>query len=178
MDKQKIDKQLDFYEVSADYISYLLSFDSKVPNVDYSKQSRHDKFLCGIVLTINGHTYFAPISSFAAAQRTNMLIKNEQGKAISSIRFSFMIPVPMGMATRKIIKDEPSPEYRRLLDLELQFCRKHSKTIYRLAKHIYNTVVNKKDEIMAKNCCDFKKLESACAGYIAAKLQGSPKQDD
>ena len=170
MDKQKIDNSLDFYEVNADYISYLMGFDSKVPHVDYTKESRHDKFLCGIVLTINGHTYFAPISSFAVAQRTNLVIKNEQGKAISSIRFSFMIPVPLGVATRKIIKDEPSPEYRRLLNLELQYCRKNSKAIYRLAKHIYNTVVNQKDAVMVKNCCDFLKLESACAGYVATNL--------
>ena len=166
-----MDKQLDFYEVSADYISYLMGFDSKVPQVDYSKQSRHDKFLCGIVLTINGHTYFAPISSFSEAQHTNMVIKNEQGKAISSIRFSFMIPVPLSVANKKIIKDEPSPAYRRLLDLELQFCRKNAKAIYRRAKHVYNTVVNRKDAIMVKNCCDFNKLEIACAEYVTRTLQ-------
>ena len=39
-----MDKQLDFYEVSTDYISYLLRFDSKVPQVDYSATSKHDKF--------------------------------------------------------------------------------------------------------------------------------------
>jgi|GEM_PF-5817076 len=32
-----MDKQLDFYEVNADYIAYLLKFDSKVPHVDYSE---------------------------------------------------------------------------------------------------------------------------------------------
>jgi len=36
-----MDNQLFFYEVSADYISYLLTFDSKVPLVDYSAKSKH-----------------------------------------------------------------------------------------------------------------------------------------
>ncbi|MCL2069076.1 MAG: type III toxin-antitoxin system ToxN/AbiQ family toxin [Oscillospiraceae bacterium] len=160
-----MDKQLYFHEVSADYISYLLRIDSKVPRVDYSAMSKHDKFLCGIVLSVSNYNYFAPISSFVTSQRTNMIIKNEEGKAISSIRFSFMIPVPVNVVSVKNFDNEPSKDYRRLLDLELQYCRKNSKTIYRLAKFVYNTVVENKDQIMIKNCCDFKKLEAACAEY-------------
>ena len=163
-----MDNQLDFYEVSADYIAYLLKFDSKVPHIDYSEASKHDKFMCGIVLFVNGYDYFAPISSFAVQQRTNMVITNEKGKSISSIRFSFMIPIPQGVATPKSIKCEPSPEYRRLLNLELRFCRKNEKAIRRMAKHIYNSVVNVKDPIMVKNCCNFSKLETACANYNAS----------
>ena len=160
-----MDKQLNFYEVSADYISYLLRFDSKVPRVDYSAISKHDKFLCGIVLSVNKHDYFAPISSFITPQHTNMIIKNEEGKALSSIRFSFMVPVPPNVIVVKRIKEEPSPEYRRLLDWELRFCQNNAKAIYRLAKFVYNTVVENKDPIMVKNCCDFKKLEAACVEY-------------
>ena len=43
---------LKFYEVDASYIDYLLKVDSRVPHVDYSESSQHDKFLCGIVLTV------------------------------------------------------------------------------------------------------------------------------
>ena len=161
-----MDKPLDFFEINADYISYLLRYDSKVPRVDYSATSKHDKFLCGIVLSVQGHDYFAPISSFTTPQRTNMIIKNEKGKALASIRFSFMIPVPPSVVTVKKIKDEPLPKYRRLLDWELNYCQKNSKTIYRLAKFVYTNVVENKDPIMVKNCCDFKKLEAACAEYI------------
>ena len=160
-----MDNQLYFYEVNAEYISYLIGFDSKVPRVDYSATSKHDKFLCGIVLSVNGHDYFAPISSFTTPQRTNMIIKNEEGKDISSVRFSFMIPVPPNVVTVKNFDDEASSDYRRLLDLELQFCRKNANVIRRLAKFVYNTVVNNRDPIMVKNCCDFKKLEAACAEY-------------
>jgi protein AbiQ len=161
-----MDKLLDFYEVSAEYISYLLRFDSKVPHVDYSAISKHDRFLCGIVLSVNNHSYFAPVSSFVVPQRTNIIIKNEEGKALSSIRFSFMIPVPRNVVVEKRIKDEPSPAYRRLLDWELRFCQNNAKAIYRLSKFVYNTVVENKDPIMVRNCCDFRKLEAACAEYI------------
>ena len=162
-----MNKLLFFYEVNADYITYLLRFDPKVPKVDYSAANRHDKFLCGIVMSMNGHDYFAPISSFKTPQRTNIIIKDENGKALSSIRFSFMIPVPSGAVAVKRINDEPSSEYRRLLNWELRFCRNNANAIYRLAKFIYNTATAKKDMIMVKNCCDFKKLETACAEYEA-----------
>ncbi len=160
-----MDKQLCFYEVRADYITYLLRFDPKVPLVDYSATNRHDKFLCGIVLSVDDWDYFAPISSFAIPQRTNLIIKNEDGRAISSIRFSFMIPVPPEVIAVKKFNDEPSVDYRRLLELELRFCRRNSKAIYRQARHIYRTVVENIDPIMVKNCCDFRKLEAACTEY-------------
>ncbi|MCL1808385.1 MAG: type III toxin-antitoxin system ToxN/AbiQ family toxin [Clostridiales bacterium] len=99
-----------------------------------------------------------------------MIIKNEEGKILSSIRFSFMIPIPPNVVVAKRIKDEPSLEYRRLLNWELQYCQKNSKAIYRLAKFVYNTVVNNMDPIMVKNCCNFKKLEAACAEYITADV--------
>ncbi|MCL2165305.1 MAG: type III toxin-antitoxin system ToxN/AbiQ family toxin [Oscillospiraceae bacterium] len=160
-----MDNLLYFYEVNLDYITYLLSVDSKVPRLDYSSTSEHDKFLCGIVLSVGGHDYFAPITSFKTPQRTNMIINNEQGAPISSIRFSFMIPVPPSIVTVKDFNAEPSLAYRRLLELELRYCRRNSRTIHRLAKYVYNTVVENRDAIMVMNCCDFKKLEAACAEY-------------
>jgi len=161
-----MDKPLDFYQIDADYILYLLKFDSRVPKIDYSASSAYEKFLCGIVLSIHGHDYFAPISSFKTPQRTNMIIKDANGKDVSSIRFSFMIPVPPGVLSIKRIADEPSPKYRILLDMELQYCRRNAKTIYSRAKFVYDSVTVKKDPLMLKNCCDFKILEIACSEYI------------
>jgi protein AbiQ len=157
--------ELKFYEIDPVYISYLSKVDKKVPQVDYSATSTHDKFLCGIVLTVGDHNYFAPISSFKTPQRTNLIIKSERRSALSSIRFSFMIPVPHGVATLKDVASEPSPDYRRLLDWELQFCNKNARAIFSLARFVYDTVINRKDPIMVKNCCDFKALEKACAAY-------------
>ena len=83
--------KLMFYEVSNQYINYLKLFESKIPNINYDK---NNKFVCGVVLSVDGFDYFAPISSFSKQQKTNILIKNSNGETISSIRFSFMIPIP------------------------------------------------------------------------------------
>ena len=169
---------LKFYEIDAEYIDYLSKTDQKVPRVDYSAVSAHDKFLCGIVLTVNDHDYFAPISSFKIPQRTNMIIKNEQGQAIASIRFSFMIPVPPGVAILKDIANEPSEHYRRLLNWEIVFCNKNIDAVYSQARFVYNSVVVRKDPLMVKNCCDFDALEAACAEYMKTHASNINEQED
>jgi protein AbiQ len=100
---------LDVYEIRADYISFLQTIDCKVPKIDYSSEHRYNKFLCGIVLNIGYYEYFAPISSCKIHKVSSFVIKVINGNDISSIRFSFMIPVPLGIATIKIIKNELSP---------------------------------------------------------------------
>jgi len=165
-----MDKQLDFYQVDVNYIIYLSKSDSRVPKVDYSVLGAYEKFLCGIVLSIHGHDYFAPISSFKTPQRTNIIIKDVNGKDVSSIRFSFMIPVPPGAVSIKRIADEPSSKYRILLDMELQYCRKNAKAIYSRARFVYDSVTVKKDPLMLKNCCDFKRLEAACTEYTKSGI--------
>ena len=86
---------LNFYEVNKNYINYLSQFNDKVPKINYSLTGGHDKFLCGVIFTINNYNYFAPVSSYNIKQRSNFIIKNEKGEPISSLRFSFMIPVPL-----------------------------------------------------------------------------------
>lgn len=156
---------LQFYEVDVAYINYLSKIDSRVPHVDYSATSMHDEFLCGIVLTISGHDYFAPISSFITQQRTNILIRNTQGRVLASIRLSFMIPIPPGIATLKDIDAEQSQNYKFLLYNELRFCNKNADYIRQRAKIIYDAVTEKKNPFMMKNCCDFIALETACCRY-------------
>lgn len=54
---------LKFYEGGVACTKYLSQFESKIPYIDYSKTSAHDKFFCGIVLEINNHKYFAPMNN-------------------------------------------------------------------------------------------------------------------
>ena len=166
---------LQFYEVDATYINYLLQTDARVPHIDYSATSPHDKFLCGIVLTVNGHDYFAPISSFTVPQRTNVLIRNAQGRVLASIRLSFMIPIPPGVASLKNIDAEQSQSYKFLLNNELRFCNRNADYIRQRAKIVYEAVTAKRIPLMIKNCCDFKALETACAEYM--KMRALEKRE-
>lgn len=51
---------LRFYDIDPAYANYLRQFDNRIPNITYMT---NNKFACGIVLSIAGHNYFAPISS-------------------------------------------------------------------------------------------------------------------
>ncbi|MDR1532466.1 MAG: type III toxin-antitoxin system ToxN/AbiQ family toxin [Clostridiales bacterium] len=169
---------LNFYEVDSDYINYLIAIDGKVPKINYSAGTEagvnpHDKFLCGIVLVVEGREYFAPISSFKTPQRTNIIIKDVNGKDVGSIRFSFMIPVPPGAAAVKRIENESSDKYRNLLNMELRYVNRNTRAILTRARYVYNSAVMKKDPSMIKNCCNFKVLETACAEYAKTHSGGS-----
>ena len=116
---------LKFYDVDKDYVAFLKEHESKVPNISYTA---HDKFICGVVLEIDGRKYYAPISSFSKPQRTNILLKNSVGRVTSSIRLSFMFPVPDDKIAPKDFSLEESP-YRRLLMDEYKYCNDHEAKI-------------------------------------------------
>ncbi|MEG2450017.1 MAG: type III toxin-antitoxin system ToxN/AbiQ family toxin, partial [Eubacterium sp.] len=91
--------------------------------------------------------------SFNKQQRTNILIKNRSGKTLSSIRLSFMFPVPDHLVTVKNFSLE-DPYYKRLLLEELNFCNKNADKIISKAKYIYDSVTSGNNLMIAKNCCD------------------------
>lgn len=153
---------LKFYTVDAHYINYLKTFDNKVPDTIYD---RNNKFFCGIVININGFNYFAPISSFNKKQVTNLPIFDRTNKIISSIRFSFMIPVDMKYVQIKKISDTSDRKQRQLLSTELAFCRRNVDRINAAAERVYNYGINK-NHPQYINCCKFKELEKAAKKYL------------
>lgn len=171
-------EKLKFYEVDKAYVSFLKKVDSKIPNIAYDK---HDKFICGVLLNIDGMNYYAPISSFNRQQRTNILIKNGKGKVTSSIRLSFMFPVPNDQIRMMDFSKEEG-FYKYLLMEELEFCNRHADEIRDKAEYIYRSVL-RGDELMKTNCCDFKKLEMAYAQFVEeqkkqAEAQQSGPEDE
>jgi protein AbiQ len=151
--------KLNFYEVDNNYVNYLKNFDKQIPDIHYAK---FNKFVCGIVLTINGFNYFAPVSSFKKQQRTNFLIL-DKGRPISSIRFCFMFPAPDEVIQ---LKDFTSvdPKYRDLLNAEIKYCNKNIDKILKMAKDVYKIGLNRRHPL-AFACCDFRLLEIACKEF-------------
>jgi protein AbiQ len=95
---------LNLYEVDMAYTDYLRKIDIHVPNTDYSSVGGSARFLRGIVVKMNGFEYFAPISSKNYKKLSCFAIQDSKGSVLGGIRFSFMIPVPHGIATIKLIK--------------------------------------------------------------------------
>lgn len=157
---------LKFYEVDNNYIQYLKQFEPKIPNFSYSQ---NNKFVCGIVLNINNCNYYVPISSNKKIMKSSLPIY-DKSKIISTLKFSFMFPIPNNCCNVKDFNTVNMP-YRKLLQKELKYCNSIREDIRKKAKNIYDSVITKKNPIMVTNCCDFELLEEKCHEYTQALNQ-------
>lgn len=153
---------LSFYFIDKKYADYLRDFEAKVPNTDYDT---HRKFVCGVVLQVNGVKYYAPISHDTTKRQTSLLIY-DKGKAISSIKFCFMIPVIDSAITRMNFKaiEQIDYKYANLLRTEYKYCLKIQDKIKEKALSVYKIGCNK-NHAQNSHCCDFKLLEEICKKY-------------
>jgi protein AbiQ len=156
--------KLRFYRVDKEYRDYLHSFDDKIPTIDYGLG--HEKFLCGIVFDNNGIKYFAPVSSFKTQQKTNILLYDKVGVAISSIRLCFMFPVPENKVTVANFSDKDD-NYNGFISKEIKSANAQIEQIKKIADIIYKQRTKEvPSNFYITNCCDFKLLETKCAEYM------------
>ncbi|MDV0447401.1 Endoribonuclease ToxN [Methanosarcinaceae archaeon Ag5] len=161
---------LNFYDVSKDYVAYLQESEkekrgfTKVPNMEYP--GRKQKFLCGIVLQVNGMDYYVPITSHKKQHSESILIyfKN-QNDPVGSLRFNFMIPIPKEMATYRDINNEADPKHRVFLAKEHKFIIENKIHIFDKAEKTYQLITQNKNPKLNENSCDFKFLEKRCLEY-------------
>lgn len=153
---------LAFYDVNEDYVNFLKTIDPKIPNIKYDT---NNKFVCGVVLDVNGIQYYAPVSHMNKKQQTNFLIY-QGDRAIASVRFSFMFPAPMEVLTKKDFKaiSQYDSQYANLLATELSYCSSHSEALMKKALSVYKIGCNK-DHVLNKVCCDFPALEQGYMNY-------------
>lgn len=159
---------LKFYDVDISYVNFLRNFDYRVPQIKYNT---YNKFVCGVVLKIDKYDYFVPISSNVSKHKTSILIKDDNGRVIASIKFCFMFPVPPNLIK---IKDfakirQVDPTYADLLVKELNFCQKNENKIIQKALNIYKIGCNKK-HVLNYSCCDFLLLEQKYDEWVKTNI--------
>lgn len=131
------------------------------------------KFLCGIVLQINGFDYYVPVTSYKKKQSENILIEfpdDKYNKIKGSLRFNFMFPVPKQKISLRIIKNEPNIKRRIFLNNQLRFCNDNVERIHNQAKRTYQIVTKKLNMFLLDNACDFSLLENACSDFCNSVL--------
>jgi len=167
---------LKFYDVDNNYVKYLQSHDKQIPNILYSS---NNKFVCGIVLTVNDCDYYAPISSSTQLYRTSYPIKDSNGIIIATIRFCFMFPVPLDLLTEKdfsLIRQYDSA-YADLLLKEWSDCKSNEAAILTKAQSVYKIGCNKSHKFNY-TCCDFSFLELKMKEYIVQNQEKNMVEDD
>lgn len=158
---------LKFYDVDEDYVKYLQNADSQIPNISYDT---NNKFICGVVLQINGMDYYAPVSSNTKIQKTNLPICDKHGKVIATIRFCFMFPVPASLLTEKDFAEIALKDigYANLLSTEFKYCKSIQTEILQKANNVYQIGCNKNHRFNY-TCCDFKLLEEKYTEFVNVK---------
>lgn len=155
---------IQFYDIDVDYADYLRGFEPHIPQFNYAS---NQKFLCGIVLDLNGIQYYAPVSHNQKTYPTSYPIRHTRtGVVLGTIRFNYMFPAPTRVVTRKDFQAvrAKDPHYYGLLVDELTACQADEDRIKKLAMRTYKWGANPKSP-MYSHCCDFKKLESVYAQY-------------
>ena len=174
-------EKLRFYMVGNEYVDYLREAEmsvrgfSRVPHNDYASVGRKPKFYCGVVLSVAGKDYYVPVSSYKQQKADNFIIYSENGKAVASLRFNYMFPVPPGLATIMEINQERG-SYKRLLLMELKYCSDNGEKIRQLAERTYRRVLGGKNPGLTHNSCNFKLLESKCEEYHRNRSEISPSR--
>lgn len=164
--------KIQFYYVSADYVDFLKNKEQEkrgfscVPNVTYSNRN---KFLYGSVLEVGNIKYFVPISSKTGKNpQYNLDIKTDDKKnrIKGSLRFPYMIPVPPECLIKLDIRQVKDDNEKARISKELAFCRKNKDKLEKYARNTYNDVLNKTNDKLVHNSCDFRLLEQAYIEYI------------
>ncbi len=164
-------EKLNFFTADIEYVAFLKDKETqkrgftRVPNMVYG-EGRKQKFLLGVVLTVNSAEYYVPVTSFNRQMPDNFLIVADNGKVTSSLRFNYMFPIPTDLVSIREIKSEPDTAYRNLLSQELRYCIQHQEEIQRLAERTYKRVLLGKNPGLVMNSCDFLLLESARKEWI------------
>jgi len=167
-------KRLKFYNIDLEYIENLQKIDNKIPDTSKQNKKANRKFI-GILLTINGINYVAPLSS-PKKKHLSMedgidFLKIDNG-TLGIINFNNMFPVHNHLMTEIDISKENNPKYKILLTKQLTWCNeiKNKKKILKNSKLLYNLIkIDLISEKVKNRCCNFKLLEEKAIEYMKDK---------
>ena len=165
--KGKIMENIKIYEISSDYIDYLVPIAEHLYHNKKNNQKNERKYI-GIVLTINGYDYFAPLSSFKPKHlKMKESIDFIKVKDYAVINLNNMFPVPIRECRYVDIKNVKDPNYRALLLAEYRYIKSIQGKIRKNALTVYRHKIKNADATpLAKRCNDFAALEKACMLYL------------
>lgn len=153
------------YEISPAYVEYLVPH---APHLFQNKQAgqHNERKYIGVVLTVNGMDYFAPLSSFKEKHR-----RMQEGldfikiKNYAVINLNNMFPVPAGQYHYVNISKERDPKYKSLLLAEYRYIKSIQDKIRKNAAAAYRLKVKGPISPLTKRCNDFASLEVLCKQY-------------
>ena len=163
------EKNMKFYHIKDDFITFLRQFDQKVP--DNKNESRP---YVGVVLEIETIKYYAPFTSPKLKHK-----KMKNGKDFrkinngiyGAINFNNMIPVLASALIEIDIANITDVKYRRLLQNQYNYIKADESAILRTAETLRKMIfenendLSEHDKIIKQRCCNLPLLEKKYCEY-------------
>jgi protein AbiQ len=168
--------QTDFklYKVDMKYIRNLHRIDDKVLSVS-PQTGKENRVFIGIVMVCGDHKYCIPLSSPKAkhhSMRNSMDFSKIEvdGKLLGVLNFNLMIPIEeqqLQLVSTKVAKRdrENIKHYKRLCEMELEWCHEHSEIVCNKANVLYQKYISGENFTGRERCLNFSKLEAECRKY-------------
>lgn len=167
-----MDKNFKIVKVDYKYCNYLRKYDDKVV---YNAGSKELRPFIGVLFSVDGCEYFAPLSSPKdkhLRMKTQIdFVKIDNGK-LGVVNFNNMIPVNstnyelFDLDTPPITTSDKNRQI--LLKSQLFFLNRDIKSIIHKAINLYTKYKeNKLPENIKSRCCNFILLEQVSKNYIA-----------
>lgn len=154
-----------FYEVSEDYVDYLIPHAPHLFRNKKQGQQNSRKYI-GVVLHINNMNYFAPLSSFKSKHyKMNETLDFIKIKNYAVINLNNMFPVPDGYYFYVDISKEHNQKYKSLLLAEYRYIKSIQNKIRKNALTLYNLKMKGEKSNLTNRCNDFLLLEELCKKY-------------
>lgn len=156
-------EELKLWNIETNYIEYLRTIDDKVLK---NKPQHHIRPYLGIILKIDDHNYFVPLSSAKETKSVNntvsIKIKNKKDEVKAYLMFNNMIPVLDSVISEIDIEGfkETDKTYYDLLQVERIFIKQIESKILKKAGNVYKLRIQKNPKpFFVEICNDFKKIE-------------------
>ena len=129
----------------------------------------------GVVYTLNGLNYFAPLSSpkpkhLKMSDKAIDIFKIRNGE-LGIININNMIPTPIECIT-EALPTITNEEYKTLIKDQTTFINNHKKDFFANIRH-FTLQYDKSNlpEKVKERCCDFRLLEKKCHDYVVDNIR-------
>lgn len=173
-------EDLKLYTVSDSYIKFLRATVDQHVFANEDIRYVHTRKYLGVVITISGYNYYAPLSSpkntdYLIDENGNQIIRKSiipiiriietdsfgNKTLLGTIKFSGMIPVPASELTLYDIEAEADLTYKDLVNKEIRYINRHTPDVIKNASVLYKQKTAGLNIGYLNSTLDFKLLEQA-----------------
>ena len=158
---------MDLYKVDKEYCNYLHYYEPKIPYIEKEKKNRP---FIGVVLNVNGKSFFAPLTS---PKRKHLYMKDMQdflkidGGKWGGINLNNMLPIPKSYIERIDLANLKNTKYQDILEKQMRWISQNELRIHNRARNLYYLILHgHTTPALLSRCCNFLLLEKQCETFM------------